>query len=110
MQVLFLRMMVTNAELYTRVMNIMNPNNFERRLKPVAEFIVDHSKKYNVMPEPTQIKAATGIEIDVLPELDDGHYEWFLDEFECFTQRQEIERAILKGAELLEKENKIQRP
>jgi archaellum biogenesis ATPase FlaH len=106
MQVLFLRMMVTNAELYTRVMNIMNPNNFERRLKPVAEFIVDHSKKYNVMPEPTQIKAATGIEIDVLPELDDGHYEWFLDEFECFTQRQEIERAILKGAELLEKEKK----
>lgn len=103
MQLLFLRMMVTNAELYTRVMNIMNPNNFEKRLKPIAEFIVDHSKKYNIMPEPAQIKAATGIDVEVIPELDDGHYEWFLDEFEKFTKRQELERAILKSADMLEK-------
>ena len=68
-QTLFLRMMVTNAELYTRVMNIMNAANFDKKLKPVAELIVDHSKKYNVMPEPTQIKALTGIEIEHIPEL-----------------------------------------
>jgi archaellum biogenesis ATPase FlaH len=103
MQTLFLRMMVTNAELYTRVMNIMNPANFEKKLRPVAEFIVEHSKKYNIMPEPTQIKASTDIEIDFIPELDDGHYEWFLDEFEKFTKRQELERAILKSADFLEK-------
>jgi len=65
MQTLFLRMMVTNAELYTRVMNIMNPSNFDRKLKPVAEFIVEHSKKYNIMPEPDQIKAVTSINVDV---------------------------------------------
>ena len=47
MQEIFLRMMVTNAELYTSVMNIMNPANFERRLRPAAEFIVEHIKKYN---------------------------------------------------------------
>jgi replicative DNA helicase len=102
-QELFLCMMVTNAELYTRVMNIMNPENFERRLRPVAEFIVDHTKKYNVMPETTQIKATTGIKIDPIPELDQGHYDWFLEEFEKFTKRQELERAILKSADLLEK-------
>lgn len=103
MQTLFLRMMVTNAELYTRVMNIMNPQNFDRKLRPVAEFIVDHSKKYNVMPDPVQIKASTGEEVDRITELDDGHYEWFLDEFEKFTKRQELERAIMKSADLLEK-------
>ena len=96
-------MMVTNAELYTRVMNIMNPNNFDRKLKPAAEFIVEHSKKYNIMPEPEQIKAVTSIDVDILAELDDGHYNWFLDEFEKFTRRQELERAILKAADLLEK-------
>ena len=95
--------MVTNAELYTRVMNIMNPQNFDRKVRPVAEFIVEHSKKYNVMPEPMQIKAATGEEINKLEELDDGHYDWFLDEFEQFTKRQELERAIMKSADLLEK-------
>lgn len=103
MQILFLRMMVTNAELYTRIMNIMNPNNFDKKLKPVAEFLVEHTKQYNVMPDPTQIKAKTGIEVDSIPELDEGHYEWFLTEFEEFTKRQELERAILKSADLLEK-------
>jgi archaellum biogenesis ATPase FlaH len=102
-QKLFLQMMVTNAELYTRVMNIMNPQNFDRKLRPVAEFITEHSKKYNTMPEPVQIKATTGVEVDIIPELDDGHYEWFLVEFESFTKRQELERAILKAADLLEK-------
>jgi archaellum biogenesis ATPase FlaH len=84
-------------------MNIMNSQNFDRKLRPVAEFIAEHSKKYNAMPEPVQIKATTGIEIETISELDEGHYEWFLEEFEAFTKRQELERAILKAADLLEK-------
>jgi hypothetical protein len=55
------------------------------------------------MPEPVQIKAATGVEVEIVPEFDEGHYEWFLEEFESFTKRQELERAILKAADLLEK-------
>jgi replicative DNA helicase len=102
-QKLFLDMMVTNAELYTRVMNIMNPANFDRRLRPVAEFIMEHTKKYNVMPDPIQIKATTDQTIERIDDLDDGHYNWFLEEFEQFTKRQELERAILKSADLLEK-------
>ena len=102
-QALFLRMMVTNAELYTRVMNIMNAENFDRTLRPVAEFMVEHTVKYSIMPDPIQIKAMTGVEVEVIPELDEGHYDWFLEEFEQFTKRQELERAILKAADLLEK-------
>lgn len=102
-QELFLRMMVTNAELYTRVMNIMNPQNFDRRLRPAAEFMVEHTTKYSIMPDPAQIKATTGEAIETIPELDQGHYDWFLEEFEAFTKRQELERAILKAADLLEK-------
>ncbi len=102
-QELFLRMMLTNPELFTRVVNILNPANFERRLKPVAEFMVDHTTKFSVMPDPIQIKATTGQEINPIDELTEGHYEWFLEEFESFTKKQELERAILKSAELLEK-------
>ena len=101
-QALFLRMMVTNAELYTRVMNIMNSENFDRTLRPVAEFMVEHTTKYRIMPDPIQIKATTGVEVEAIPELDEGHYDWFLEEFEQFTKRQELERAILKAADLLE--------
>jgi KaiC/GvpD/RAD55 family RecA-like ATPase len=84
-------------------MNIMNAENFDRTLRPVAEFMVEHTVKYSIMPDPIQIKAMTGVEVEVIPELDEGHYDWFLEEFEQFTKRQELERAILKAADLLEK-------
>ena len=81
----------------------MNAENFDRKLRPVAEFIVEHSTKYNILPDPVQIKATTGQDIDVVPDLTDGHNDWFLEEFELFTKRQELERAIMKAADLLEK-------
>jgi len=102
-QKLFLRMMITNAELYTRVMNIMNSENFDRSLRPVAEMYKEHTDKYRILPDSTQIKATTGVDIEPVPELSEGHYEWFFDEFESFTKRQELERAILSAADLLEK-------
>ena len=102
-QKLFLRMMLTNAELYTRVMNIMNSDNFDKSLRPVAELFKEHSDKYKTLPDPSQVKAMTGVDVEQLDHLDDGHNEWFLDEFEQFTKRQELERAILKSADLLEK-------
>lgn len=102
-QKLFLRMMMTNAELYTRVMNIMNSENFDKSLRPVADMFKEHTDRYKVLPDVTQIKAMTGVEIEPIPDLNEGHNEWFFDAFEAFTKRQELERAILKAADLLEK-------
>ena len=102
-QKLFLRMMLTNAELYTRVMNLMNSENFDKSLRPVAEMFKEHTDKYKFLPDQTQIKAVTGIDIEPIPEMNEGHQEWFLDSFEAFIKRQELERAILKAADMLEK-------
>lgn len=102
-QKIFLQMMITNAELFTRVMNIINAENFDRRLRPAAEFIIEHTKKYNVMPDPIQIKATTDLSLERIDEMDEAYFNWFLEEFEAFTKRQELERAILKSADLLEK-------
>ena len=96
-------MMITNAELYTRVMNIMNPENFDKSLRPVAEFMKEYSEKYSLLPDITQINATTGIQLDEIEDFGDKHTEWFLAEFESFTKRQELERAILKSADMLEK-------
>jgi KaiC/GvpD/RAD55 family RecA-like ATPase len=38
-----------------------------------------------------------------MPDMTDGHTEWFMEEFENFTKRKELERAILKSADLIEK-------
>jgi len=96
-------MMLQDASSYVRVQNIFNPENFDRNLRPAAEFIREHSEKYKTMPEITQISAATGVRLQAVPDLNEGHFEWFMAEFESFTKRQELERAILKAADLLEK-------
>ena len=84
-------------------MNIMNSDNFDRSIRPVAEFIKEYSTKYSLLPDITQIKATTGIDVELIEDFSDKHTEWFLAEFESFTKRQELERAILKSADLLEK-------
>ena len=102
-QKLFLEMMLQDATSYIRVQNIYNAQNFDRSLRPVAEFIKKHTDDHKTMPDRAQVSAVTGIKLGQIDELNDGHYEWFLEEFEKFTKRQELERAILKAADLLEK-------
>jgi KaiC/GvpD/RAD55 family RecA-like ATPase len=96
-------MMLCDAESYVRVQNIYNPENFDRTIRPAAQFIMTHCNDHKTMPDRTQIKAATGIALQEIPDLNSGHFDWFLEEFESFTRRQELERAILKSADLLEK-------
>ena len=103
LQKLFLEMMMQDASSYVRVQNIYNPENFDRSLRAVADFIKTHTDTHKTMPTLEQIKATTGVELKPVPELNEGHYDWFMQEFEGFTKRQELERAILKAADMLEK-------
>ena len=103
LQKLFLEMMLQNAESYLRVQNIYNPENFDRSLKEAAKFIHTHIDEHKAMPTSEQIKAVTNTELKPVPDLTDNHYDWFMTEFEAFTRKQELERAILKCADMLEK-------
>jgi archaellum biogenesis ATPase FlaH len=102
LQKLFLEMMLTDASSYVRIQNIYNPDNFDRSLRAVAQFIKEHSDNHKILPTHEQIQATTGVDLKPIPELSQGHYDWFMEEFEQFTRRQELERAILKAADLLE--------
>jgi len=104
-QRLFLEMMLEDAQSYVRVQNIFNPENFDRNLRAAAEFIKTHCDEHKTMPDRAQISATTGVKLAPVPDLNEGHFDWFLSEFEAFTRRQELERAILKSADLLEKGN-----
>ena len=95
--------MLEDAQSYVRVQNIYNPENFDRNLRPAAEFIKQHSDQHKTMPDRAQITAVTGIRLEPVPDLNEGHFEWFMAEFEAFTKRQELERAILRAADMLEK-------
>jgi len=103
LQKLFLEMMLQDAQSYVRVQNIYNPENFDRSLRDVAKFIKQHTDDHKAMPTAEQVKAVTGVELKSVPDLTEDHYSWFLTEFEGFTKRNELERAILKAADMLEK-------
>ena len=103
LQKLFIEMMLQDAQSYVRVQNIYNPENIDRSLRPVAQFIKDHTDQHRAMPTIEQVKAVTGTDLKHVPDLTESHYEWFMGEFEGFTKRQELERAILKAADMLEK-------
>ena len=103
LQKLFLEMMLHDAQNFVRVQNIYNEENFDRSLRSAAKFIKDHSNNHKTLPTLEQIKATCGLELKPMPDMNEGHAEWFMGEFENFTKRKELERAILKSADLLEK-------
>ena len=82
LQKLFLEMLLHNAESYVRIQNIYNPENFDRSLRSSAKFIKEHVETYKSMPTIDQVKAITALELKSVPELNENHYDWFLDEFE----------------------------
>ena len=95
-------MMMQDATSYIRVQNIYNPENFDRSLRDTAKFIQQHSMDHKTLPTYEQIKAVTGVELKPIPDAMDGHQEWFMNEFEGFSRKEELSRAILKAADLLE--------
>jgi len=99
-QKLFLEVMVQHPESFVRVQNIFNKDNFTSKLRETADFINTHCEKYTILPDIKQIKVSTGL---VLETVDTSYEDWFLDEFEKFTKKQELERAVLQSADLLEK-------
>ena len=103
LQKLFLEMMLHDAQNFVRVQNIYNVDNFDRSLHDTAVFVKEHSDEHGALPTAQQVQAVTGVELKPVPDITESHNDWFLVEFEGFTKRQELERAILKSADLLEK-------
>jgi archaellum biogenesis ATPase FlaH len=103
LQRLFLEMMLSDAQSFIRVQNIFNSENFDRSLREAAKFIETHTAEHSTMPTYEQVNVVARTKLKPVTDVNSGHYDWFMQEFEQFTRRQELERAILKAADLLEK-------
>lgn len=103
-QKVYLDFLLSSNNLYGRVQNIFNPLNFDKSLQKVAKFIQTHVQQHNTLPTFQQVNAVSQInDFQKIDNILQGHEEWLLDEFEQFTKREELERAILKSADLLGK-------
>ena len=102
-QQMFLEFVLSDPVSYARVQNLFNPNNFDRSLRTTAQFIKDYTEEFKSIPAFEQVNASEGKKLKVIPDINESYTEWFMTEFESFTKRQELERAILAAADLLEK-------
>ncbi len=102
-QRLYLQMFLSDAESFARCQNIFNPENFDKKLKNIAEFINQYVDQYKVMPDPVILNAACQNTNMTVLQLPPENYDWLLDEFERFSRHKSLERAIIQSADLLEK-------
>ena len=93
--------MLTDPQLFTRVMGIIDEKHFDRPTRDVVGYLIGYSDEYSTMPTVEQIKAETGQQMELLDDIA-KHNDWFVDEFETFCRHKAIERAIVNSADLLE--------
>ena len=102
-QKLFLEMFLANAESYVRCQGIFDPENFDQKLRDVADFIRKYADEYKVMPELDIVNKSCDTDLEDATGVGEEHHEWLLDEFEKFSRHKALERAILTSADLIEK-------
>jgi archaellum biogenesis ATPase FlaH len=102
-QRVYLEMMLTDAATFVRCQTVFDPNSFDRRLQPAAEFINNYVSKHNVLPTFDMVNSQTKTDLKDPGQLKEEHYDWLLTEFETFARHKALEAAILKSADLLEK-------
>ena len=104
-QELFIKFLISDADLFARCQNIVDSSHFNRKFKPTVDLLKTHSEKYNSIPTIEQINAVGGLGLEAIPNVTPDHQNWFMDEFETFCRHKALEKAIIESTDLLEKHN-----
>jgi len=104
-QKLYLEMMLSDPETFVRCQSIFDPTLFDTKLVKSATFIDSYVRDHTILPTYEMVQASCNINLLHPGELQEGHYDWLLSEFETFIRHKGLERAILKSADLLEEGN-----
>ena len=100
---LFVDFMFSDPELYVRCKGIIDSQHFENRKNAdTIKFIDSHYDEHSSLPTLEQVKAVTDKDISIIPDVGEGHKDWFLTEFEMFARHKGLEREILQSTTLLE--------
>jgi archaellum biogenesis ATPase FlaH len=102
-QTLYLQFLISSRDLAARCNNILDPDHFDRKIRKAAEFIKEYVNQHGDIPDPLQIKAVGGVDIESIGPTATQHSAWFLEEFEKFSRYKALEKAILTSSDMLEK-------
>ena len=104
-QELFLKFLISDPDLFARCQNIVKPEYFNLKYRKAVNLFISHSTDFNSIPTPEQVSAASGVQIEVIPNVTPDHHDWFLKEFETFCRHKALEKAIIESTDLLENQD-----
>jgi archaellum biogenesis ATPase FlaH len=104
-QMLFIRFLVSDSDLFARCQNIIRPDFFDQKFRKAVKFLVSYSLEYSTLPGLDQLEAVSGLVVKPIDHIREEHQNWFLKEFETFCRHRAIDSAIVRSAELLEKKH-----
>lgn len=100
-QLLLFECLLSSQPLYSLCSGILNPEYFDPTLRSSVRFAQKYFQDYKSVPTPKQIKAESGLNIEV-HELSKAENEYISDEVEKFCRNKAVEHALLKGPALLD--------
>ena len=103
-QKLLIEYLISSADTFAICQAIVKSEYFDPELRGTVQFIKDYYEEYNTTPNPTQIEAETGIEVDTQPVAPD-QLQYTTDEIETFCRRRALEKAVLNSPKLIEEGN-----
>jgi len=105
MQKLYLGVLLSSPDLFTRVRSITKPEHFDPRIKKAVEEMVEYSDKYSGVPDPEYLKSKTGVEIRVPSKTDYAIEKWFIEEYPKFCLHKALENAVVQSSDYLGSQN-----
>jgi archaellum biogenesis ATPase FlaH len=104
-QKLLIDVLLSSEDIYTRCVNILNPNYFVNKLRPAVRMIMAYTEKYHVLPKVEQVNAETNIDFQHIPNILPQHAVSFLEDIEEFCKNRALGSAVVEGAHLVEEGN-----
>lgn len=104
-QELFIRALITDSELFTKVQPILKDEYFEPQLRKTVSAIIEMVENYNTLPTEEQLYAKTGLEIQKIDSaFDNEQRKFYVDEIEKFCKNRALTLAVLKAADVISKD------
>lgn len=103
---LFLQFLYTDAEIFVRVKNIIEPTFFEDiDNRKAIKFMLEYTNEHTSLPTKEQVKAIAGFEIEKISDINEEHTDWFMAEFETFCQQKAAKQVVFDSLDLVKEHN-----
>jgi len=97
-QKLLIEFVISNKELFIKVVGVLSPDYFESPLDNVMKFILDYFNSYNDLPSNDIIKADTTIDFKKR-NITDAEFDYITDEVETHCRQMAMRLAIIDAVE-----------